>query len=161
MRIGLQAGLHFAERPNKVYPATIVSTADALDPTTRTLLTQLEVDNSNGELFPGSYTEVHFQVPPAANVVRIPATALIFRGDGLLVATPTPDSHVELKEVKVGRDFGMQLEIVAGLEPGARIVINPPDSIQQNQLVRIIDAPAGRFPNSQGPNSQSQGGTAR
>jgi RND family efflux transporter MFP subunit len=149
MHPGLQATLQFAEQPSKQYPAAVVRTADALDPNQRTLLTELQVDNASGELFPGSYAEVHFNMPANSKTVRVPATALIFRGDGTLVATTTADHHVRLKPIQIGRDFGTELEVVAGLEPGMNIVTNPPDSLEQDELVKIVPAPGATPPPAQ------------
>jgi RND family efflux transporter MFP subunit len=141
-RIGLAADLVFAERPTQKYPAKIVRTADALDPASRTLRVELEVDNAKGELFPGAYTEVHFQTPASATTVRIPAGTLLFRTEGTQVATLTPDNHVELKSVNLGRDFGTELEVLSGLEPNEMVVLNPPDSLEAGVQVRVIQPAA-------------------
>jgi RND family efflux transporter MFP subunit len=140
VRPGLQASLIFGGKADKTYTATVERTADALDPTTRTLLTQLEVDNPNGELFTGAYTEVHFHMPAVQGVTRIPANALIFRGDGVQVAVPSADDHVHLKQITLGRDFGTELEVTSGLEPGAKVIVNPPDSLIDGQPIRIVPA---------------------
>ena len=137
MKIGLSADLRFAERIDQPYPATIVRTADALDANTRTLLVELQVDNSKGELFPGSYAEVHFKLPVAAGTLRVPANALIFRGIGLMVATVDGSQHVVMKPVTVGRDFGTSLEVTSGVAAGDAVIINPPDSLAQGVEVRV------------------------
>jgi RND family efflux transporter MFP subunit len=137
MQKGLEADLRFAERSDHAYPAKIVRTADALDPVSRTLQVELEVDNSKGELFPGSYAEVHFKLPVPDGALRVPANALIFRGKGLMVGTLSSDNHVELKPVTVGRDFGTSLEITSGLSVGESVIVNPPDSLAQGVLVRV------------------------
>ena len=136
---GLTAELRFAERPNQSYPATIVSTADALDAASRTLLVQLEVDNQKGELFPGAYGELHFKLPGPADTVRVPANALIFRGDGMQVAVVGADNHVALKPITVGRDFGTDIEVLTGVTTEDRIIVNPSDSIGQGAEVRIAE----------------------
>ncbi|MDB5987830.1 MAG: efflux transporter periplasmic adaptor subunit [Nevskia sp.] len=137
MQVGLAADLRFAERAAQAYPAKIVRTADALEPNSRTLLVQLEVDNSQGELFPGAYTEVHFKLPVPAGALRIPANALIFRSAGLMVGTLSADHHVVLKPITVGRDFGTSLEVTGGLSAGESVIVNPPDSLAQGVLVRV------------------------
>ena len=83
----IEVQLRFNEHPGKNYPAQVVRTAQALDPTLRTLQVELQVDNGKGELFPGAYAEVHFKLPGNANTLRVPATALIFRAAGLQIAT--------------------------------------------------------------------------
>jgi RND family efflux transporter MFP subunit len=141
-RVGIPAELHFAERPGRSYPVRIVSTANALDPGTRNLLVQLEADNSQGELFPGAYGEVHFKLPTRADTVRLPANTLLFRGDGLQVATLGPDDKVQLKAVSLGRDFGAEVEVLSGVNLGERVIVNPPDSIADGAAVRIAQPPA-------------------
>jgi RND family efflux transporter MFP subunit len=140
-QVGLPAELVFAERPNQKYPATIVRTADALDAASRTLRVELEVDNALRELFPGSYTEVQFQMPASATTVRIPANALLFRSAGPQVATLGAGNRIMLKPVTIGRDFGTELEILTGLAANERIVINPPDSLETGVEVRVLQNP--------------------
>jgi len=134
---GLNAELRFAEQREKTYPAEIVRTANALDPSSRTLQIELQVDNPQGELFPGAYAEVHFMFPNDAVALRVPATALLFRAAGLQVATVGPDHHVVLKTVSPGRDFGTVVEILSGLDPNDDIVISPPDSVMTGATVRV------------------------
>jgi len=140
MQIGLGADLRFAERAAQAYPAKVVRTADALEPASRTLLVQLEVDNSKGELFPGAYAEVHFKLPVPAGALRIPANALIFRAAGLMVGTLDADQHVVLKPITVGRDFGTSVEVTSGLTAGESVIINPPDSLAPGVRVRVAAA---------------------
>ena len=140
---GVTAELRFAERPNQSYPATIVSTADALDAASRTLLVQLEVDNQKGELFPGAYGELHFKLPGPADTVRAPANTLIFRGDGMQVAVVGADNRVTLKPITVGRDFGTDIEVLTGVTAEDRIIVNPSDSIGQGAEVRVAENKTG------------------
>jgi RND family efflux transporter MFP subunit len=135
--IGLVAELHFAERPGKSFPATTIRTSNALDPTARTLQVELELDNKDGQFFPGAYTEIHFKLPSAAKTVRVPSNTILFRSEGLQVATITADHKVHLKNVTQGRDFGKSVEILDGLEPQDEIVVNPSDSIDEGIPVRI------------------------
>lgn len=134
---GLEAELHFAEQPRKVYAAKTVRTSNALDPTLRTLQVELELDNAKGEVFPGAYTEVHFRLPASAETLRLPANTLLFRAAGLQVATVDSQKRVQLKSIVVGRDFGNTVEILSGLEPDAVVILNPPDSLTDGALVRI------------------------
>jgi multidrug efflux pump subunit AcrA (membrane-fusion protein) len=98
---------------------------------------ELQVDNQKGELFPGAYAEVHFQLPGNTNSVRVPATALVFRSAGLQVATLDPDGHVKLRSVTQGRDFGSAVEILTGITIDDVVIVNPPDSITEGEPVRI------------------------
>ena len=134
---GLDADVSFAERPEHPYPAKIVRTSNALDPATRTLRTELEVDNAKGELLPGAYAEVHFKLSGPADTLRIPANALIFRAEGMQVAAVTPDNKVQLKAVTLGRDFGTEVEVLSGVSRDERVIVNPSDSIGPDSVVRI------------------------
>jgi RND family efflux transporter MFP subunit len=138
---GVVADLHFNEHPQKTYVATVVRTASAIDPVVRTLEVELLVDNANGELFPGSYAEVHLKVPGSETTLRISSTALIFRGNDLEVATLDANQRVTLKTVVQGRDFGGSVEILSGLAADDRVVVNPPDSITNGAQMRIASPP--------------------
>jgi RND family efflux transporter MFP subunit len=138
---GVVAQLKFAEHPGKSYPTQVVRTAQALDPTSRTLQVELQVDNSKGELFPGSYAEVHFKLPGDADSLRLPINALLFRSAGLQVAVVGADHAVHLKNISSGRDFGKSIEVLGGVEANDQVVLNPPDSIAEGATVRIAGEP--------------------
>jgi RND family efflux transporter MFP subunit len=142
MKPGLHADLLFPDRPGKTYVATLDSTSSAIDVSTRTLLAQLVIDNQNGELLPGAYTEVHFKLPPGAGAVayKLPANVLLFRSDGLLVGTVGANNRVALKPVEVGRDFGSDVEIVHGLDANDKVILSPPDSLTDGLAVRVATA---------------------
>lgn len=149
---GLAAELRFAEHPGKGYPAPIVRTANAIDPATRTLQVELQVDNDKGELFPGAYAEVHFKLPADAKILRLPANTVLFRTAGLQVATVGTDDKVVLKNVTQGRDFGSTIEIINGLDANDSVILNPPDSLADGTQVRIApppEAPAAGQPGQQ------------
>ena len=133
----LEAQLQFNEYLGVGYAAKVVRTAQALDPSLRTLQVELQVDNSKGELFPGAYAEVHFKLPGSARTVRVPATALVFRAAGLQVAAVEQGDVVKLLTVTQGRDFGTSVEILSGLSANELIIVNPPDSITDGSKVRI------------------------
>jgi len=135
---GMSADLVFAEHPDKRYPATVAFTAQALDPASRTLQVELQVENPRHELFPGAYVEVHFNLAAAAPTLRLPANALLFRAQGLLVAAVGGDHRVRLKRITQGRDFGSSIEVLDGVDPADDIVLNPPDSIADGALVRVV-----------------------
>jgi RND family efflux transporter MFP subunit len=137
VKVGVTAELHFPEHPGRVFTATVVRTSGALDPAARTLLVELQYDNSKGELLPGGYTEAHLQLPAENRGVRLPANTLLFRAEGPRVATVGPDGVVTLHPVTVGRDFGRNVEIVAGLSPDAQVILNPPASLRDGDTVRV------------------------
>ena len=135
---GLEAQLRFAEYPGREFNGKVVRTADAIDPTSRTLLTEIAVDNGKGELFAGSYADVHLKLP-LHNALRVPVNTLVFRADGLQLATVV-DNRIVMKAVKLGRDFGTEVEVVSGLGPNDNVVLNPPDSIAQGQQVHAVES---------------------
>lgn len=134
---GLEAELHFAEQPNKSYMAKTVRTSNALNPTLKTLQVELQLDNAKGEVFPGAYAEVHFKLPASAESLRLPANTVLFRSAGLQVATVDGQDHVKLKSVVQGRDFGSTIEILSGIGPEDKVIVNPPDSLTDGVAVRI------------------------
>ncbi len=138
---GVGAQLTFTERPGKAYPTQVVRTAQALDPASRTLQVELQVDNSKGELFPGSYAEVHFKLPGSVDSLRLPINALLFRSAGLQVAVVGTDHILHLKSITSGRDFGKSIEVLSGLEANDQVVLNPPDSIAEGASVRFAGEP--------------------
>jgi RND family efflux transporter MFP subunit len=141
---GLQAELHFAEFPHKVFAAKTVRTSNALDPSSRTLQVELELDNAKREVFPGSYAEVHFKLPASAESLRLPADTVLFRSAGLQVATVDAEKRVKLKSIVQGRDFGNTIEILSGLGADEAVIVNPPDSITDGVSVRIAAPPAAQ-----------------
>jgi RND family efflux transporter MFP subunit len=152
-RPDVEAQLRFNEHPKNSYPAKVTRTSQALDPTLRTLKVELLVDNSKGELFPGAYAQVHFKLPGNASTLRVPATALVFRGEGLQVATVEQGSLVKLKSIEQGRDFGTSVEVLTGLSADDVIIVNPPDSIADGEQVRVSQA----APQPQKPQQPKQG----
>jgi len=134
---GLTAGLVFADRPAQRYAAAVASTARALDSTSRTLQVELQIDNAKGELLPGSYAQVHFTLSAGANTLRVPVNTVLFRAQGLQVATLDPEHRVHLKSITQGRDFGTEIEVLTGLDAADTLVANPPDSISEGAAVRV------------------------
>jgi RND family efflux transporter MFP subunit len=135
---GMSASLTTAEQPDRRHAAKVVSTAQAIDPATRTLLTELEADNPNGELLPGSYSQVHLPLPAGIQSWRVPSSSLLYRGDGLHLATVDASNHVHLNTVTVGRDFGSEMEILSGVTDSDRIILNPPDSLLAGAAVKVV-----------------------
>ncbi|WP_342630010.1 efflux RND transporter periplasmic adaptor subunit [Nguyenibacter vanlangensis] len=136
IRPGLAAELRLPEYPGRVFAATLTRTANALQPGPRTLLAQLRADNPRGELLPGGYAQVRLVLPVPDRGVRIPANALLFRAEGLRVATLAPDGRARLHAVTMGRDFGTSVEILTGIAPGDQVVLNPPAALTDGQPVR-------------------------
>jgi RND family efflux transporter MFP subunit len=133
----ISANLAFPEYPGKLFPAKFARTADAIDPNARTLLVELEVDNANHEHYPGGYTDVHFTLPMTSRGVIVPANALLFRAEGVRVASVSPDGLVKLHKVTLGRDFGTTIEITTGVSPGTKIVLNPPAALVDGAHVHV------------------------
>jgi RND family efflux transporter MFP subunit len=158
---GLHADLTFPERPGKTYPAQVVRTADALDPTSRTLQVQLLVDNSSGELFPGAYSQVHFKIPRGTGHLSVPASAVLFRSTDLQVAVVGADNRVTLKSITTGRDSGTSLEVLAGLTPGEEIIVNPSDSLETGARVRILQPKSNSPPAPQSAGQDTQAGSGQ
>ncbi|WP_420139959.1 efflux RND transporter periplasmic adaptor subunit [Sphingomonas sp.] len=136
MRPGLRATLATPNQPGRTFPAKVVGNAGAINPNTGALQVQLVADNPAEVLKPGGYAEVHFDLPDSPGAVQIPSSALIFRAEGTQVALVDGD-RVRLRDVRLGRDNGATVEVIAGLSPNARIVDNPPDSLAAGQQVRV------------------------
>jgi RND family efflux transporter MFP subunit len=137
---GMSAALEFTDHPGQHYSATVASTAHALDAVSRTLQVELQIDNSKGELLPGSYVQVTFSLPPSPGTLRVPVNTVIFRGKSPQVAIVDAGQHVRLRDIAEGRDFGTEVEVLAGIEPNDTLVVNPPDSIADGVQVRIQSA---------------------
>jgi RND family efflux transporter MFP subunit len=139
---GLKAELHFAERPGAAYAADTSRTSRSLDPTARTLQVELQLDNREAQLLPGSYTEIHFKLPASTRTLRVPANTVLFRGKNLEVAVVDRDHKIELKDIDQGRDFGKTIEVLHGLDPDDAVVVNPPDSLESGIKVRVAPPPS-------------------
>ncbi|MGC2804102.1 MAG: efflux RND transporter periplasmic adaptor subunit [Candidatus Acidiferrum sp.] len=137
VRVGLGAYLELMQYPGQNFQGKVVRTAEAIDPNTRTLLTEVDVPNKTGLLFPGGYAQVHLQVKVAASRVQVPVNALLFRSEGLRAVVVDANHKSHLRELTIGRDFGTTLEVLHGLQPDDWIVVNPPDSINEGEDVRV------------------------
>jgi RND family efflux transporter MFP subunit len=135
--VGQTVALSFREVPGRTFPGTVVRTAGALDGATRTLRTEIHVSNEAGELLPGLYAEVKFQVQREHPPIVVPARALIIQSAGPQIATVDASSHVSLRPVTIGRDFGSKVEIASGVALGERLVINPGDTLRDGMTVRV------------------------
>jgi RND family efflux transporter MFP subunit len=137
---GMSAALAFTDQPGQHYAASVASTAHALDAVSRTLQVELQIDNSKGDLLPGSYVQVTFTLPPSPGTLRVPVNTVIFRGKSPQVAIVDAGQHVRLRDIAEGRDFGTEVEVLAGIGPNDSLVVNPPDSIADGAQVRIQPA---------------------
>jgi membrane fusion protein, multidrug efflux system len=142
VKVGAKTNITLQEIPGRKFPAAVARTADAIDPTTRTLRTEVDVPNPDGQLLPGSLGDVHFAVGANVNKVTVPVNAMLFRAQGAQVAVVGPDNKIELRHLNIGRDYGTTLEILGGLSTSDQIVINPPDSLEEGQRVNVAAAPS-------------------
>ena len=134
---GAKIDLTFAEHAGKTYQGTLERTADAIDPASRTLLVEIDVDNRAGELLPGSLAQVHFKTPAAGPVFIVPAAALIFRKEGLRVGTVVKGNVAHLVPVVIGEDDGANVQIVTGLGLSDQVIQDPPDSLIEGEKVHV------------------------
>jgi RND family efflux transporter MFP subunit len=135
---GMKIDLTFPEHPGKIYAGTLVRTADAIDPASRTLLAEVDVNNRSGELLPGSLAQVHFKTPTAGVTFIVPTAALIFRRDGMELAKVVDGDKARLVHVVIGEDDGAMVQIVSGLNPGDQIIQDPPDSLIDGEKVNVV-----------------------
>jgi RND family efflux transporter MFP subunit len=136
IKAGVKANLRFDTFPGTQFPAEVVATAGAIDPTTRTLLTQLEIPNTDEKLFPGAYTTVHFELQSSLQSLLVPENVLLFRGEGPAVGIVGSDGKVSIRKIKIDRDLGDTLQ-VQGLSEGDQIIINPSDSLADGDPVQV------------------------
>ncbi len=139
--VGTKAQISVPEYPGRTFPATIEKSAQSVDVASNATRIQLVVDNSQGELMTGDFTNVNFELPHPEVAVNVPASALIFNQSGLHVATVGSDGRIVLKKVTIARDLGNEVEIGSGIVADDRVVINPPDGIATGDKVRIAGAP--------------------
>jgi membrane fusion protein, multidrug efflux system len=138
--VGDGAELKFSEFPGRTFAGKVVRTAGAIDPTSRTLRTEVDVPNEDGQLFPGAYMQVHLSTGGNRQSLLVPANTVLFRSDVTTMGVVGSDNKVELKKIEIGKDLGTYLEIAQGLAPDDRLIINPSDSLVSGQIVRIRPA---------------------
>jgi RND family efflux transporter MFP subunit len=134
---GEKIDLVFPEHPGRTFQGTLVRTADAIDPTNRTLLVEIDVDNRKGELMPGSLAQVHFKTSQVGSTFIIPVSALMFRHEGLRVATVINGDVAHLLPIIIGQDNGATVEVVSGLTANDRVIQDPPDSLIEGEKVSV------------------------
>jgi RND family efflux transporter MFP subunit len=140
-RAGARASLTLDEYPGRSFHGTVVRNANAIDLTSRTLLVEVDVDNTAGELLPGAYVFVHLELPQQGDALTLPANTLLFRAEGLQVGV-VRDGRARLLPVTIGRDDGATVEIVAGLQPTDQVIVAPSDSLTDGSRVRVARGPA-------------------
>ena len=143
MKAGVKAAVTLQEFPGQKFTATVARTAEAIDPATRTLNTEVDVPNKDGKLLPGSFGQVHFAVANSVQRITIPVNAMLFRAEGPQAAVVGKDGKVHLQSIVIGRDFGATIEILGGLNANDRIIINPADSLEEGQQVHVANAKEG------------------
>ncbi len=141
---GVSANLTLIESPGRHYVGRVARNTGSIDPTTRTLLTEVDIDNASGQLMPGAYAEVHLKLPAATAALVVPVTALIFRSAGLEVAVVRNGNRAELVHVTQGRDFGTEVEITSGITAQDSVIINTPDSLTSGATVRVETGGSGQ-----------------
>jgi len=141
IRQGTSADLQFPDKPGKLFPASVTRTASAINPTSRTLLVELDIPNTDGALFPGAFTQVHFKLPSSGHGVQVPSNALLFGADGTRIAKVSPQGVVSLVPVTLGRDFGTTLEILTGIGVNDQVILNPSGVLASVDKVRVVEAP--------------------
>jgi RND family efflux transporter MFP subunit len=137
IRPGMTITFTVPQYPGRTFNASLVASAGAVAAATGTVLVQFGLDNPDGSLQPGTYAEVKFPLPPGANGIRLPATALMFRDEGMQVATVDATNRVKLKTILISRDMGATVDIGSGITPQDRIIDNPADALQDGDEVRI------------------------
>ena len=134
---GLSADLTLAEFPGRHFKGALVRTAQSIAQASRTLLVEVDVDNPTGELLPGAYTEVHLKLPEQTSTFILPVNTLIFRAQGLQIATVQDGNRAALVPIVIGRDFGSEVEVVSGLTGQENVILDPPDSLVAGEEVQV------------------------
>jgi RND family efflux transporter MFP subunit len=144
MQVGAAPTVTLEEFPGQKFPGTLVRTDNAINPTSRTLRVEVDVDNADGKMLPGAYVYVHFSMPGSARTLTVPSNTLLFRSEGLRVGV-VRNGTAELVPVTIGRDYGDRVEILSGITASDQVIINPSDSLIGGTAVRLASSnPAGK-----------------
>lgn len=143
---GSIATLTLPQYPGKTFQGKLVRSSDSVDPNTRTLLAEVDVENRSGELLPGSYTEVHLHTKQPAPALVVPISAVVLQADGLHLAVVDGNDVAHIIRVVPGRDLGSTMEIASGLNPDQPVITNPPDSLVDGEKVRVVSRPNAKRP---------------
>ncbi len=137
IRPGMTINFSVPQHPGRVFTATLAASAGAVASASGTVLVQFVIDNKDGALQPGGYAEIQFPLPAGANGLRVPATALMFRAEGMQVATVDANNRIRLKTISIARDMGAAVDVGSGITAADRIVDNPSDSFVDGDQVRV------------------------
>jgi RND family efflux transporter MFP subunit len=137
VKAGTQADLTLNELPGRKFAAHVTNTAGAIDPTSRTLLTELEVPNETGELLPGAYAQINLKLQGDTGLVTVPSNVLLFRSEGTTVGIVHADGKVEVRKIVIDRDLGDKLQISQGLSESDQVIVNPSDGLADGMKVTI------------------------
>jgi RND family efflux transporter MFP subunit len=153
LKRGTKMDITFPEQPGKTFQGTLVRTSNAIDPSSRTLLVEIDVDNRKGELLPGSLAQVHFKAPSVQTFV-VPVSAIIFRREGTQVGTLGADNTAHVVPVTIGEDDGRTVQIVSGIKSGDLVIQDPPDSLIEGEKVNPQKNNEGQQNEQQGEGSK-------
>ncbi|MBS1001334.1 efflux RND transporter periplasmic adaptor subunit [Acetobacter persici] len=135
LKVGEPASMSVPERPGQIFKGAVTRTGHALEPGSRMLPVEIDIDNHDNRLTAGLYAEIHFDLPRAAPVIMVPSEALNYEADGLSVETVTADNKIAVRKVKIGRDYGDHLEILDGLPDASQLVVHPPSALHEGSVV--------------------------
>lgn len=146
LKPGLEATFTLPQYPGRQFKATLSTTANAFDPQTRTVITELVAPNPDHLIWPGTYATVHFVVPTNQNVLVVPEQALLFRDQGMQLAVVSPDDKVHLQSVTLGLNLGQNVQVLSGLKPTDRFMVNPSAGTLEGEKVQIVSGVPGIAP---------------
>ena len=141
IRVGQTIDVVFSDLA-KTLQAKVATTSESIAANSRTLLVELHLDNPNNEIQAGSYAQARLTAGSLGQIATLPNNTLLFRAQGLQVGVVKPDGKVELRDIKVGRDFGTTIEVVQGVTPSDKVILNPADSLVTGDVVHIAASPA-------------------
>ena len=142
IRTGQPIDIVFPDQAGTTLQAKVATTSESITPNSRTLLVELHLDNPDNQIQPGSYAQARLTSGSLGQIVTLPNNTLLFRAQGLQVGVVKPDNSVELRDIKVGRDFGTTIEIAQGVTPSDKVILNPADSLVTGDVVRVAATPA-------------------
>jgi RND family efflux transporter MFP subunit len=147
---GVKAELTLNELPGRKFPAHVTNTAGAIDPTSRTLLTELEVPNETEELLPGAYAQIILKLEGDTGLVTIPSNTLLFRSEGASVGVVGADGKVEIRKIVINRDLGDKLQVSQGLSESDQVILNPSDGLANGMAANIATPKPSASPTAKG-----------
>jgi len=146
IHVGQAIDVVFPDLGGKTLPAKVATTSESIAANSRTLLVEVHLDNAENQIQPGSYAQARLTSSSLGQIVTLPNNTLLFRAQGLQVGVVKPDNSVELRDIKVGRDFGTTIEVVQGVTPSDKVIVNPADSLLTGDIVHIAAPPASPGP---------------